>query len=108
MDLGLSSLVALSTGEAMPTPQYLAKAAEVLGCTQRSRKKRNSKPQRKAELRVASRRRDFSPSGLLSTENRPGRRCRCPQQQEIAIAYRERARSKAPLSAASRTRARSV
>lgn len=69
IDVGLSSLVALSTGETVPTPQWTAKAAKALRRAQRSvaRKKRHSRRQRKAKLRVArlharvaNQRRDFS------------------------------------------------
>jgi putative transposase len=68
-DLGLSSLVALATGETVPTPQHLAKPPKVLERTQRgvSRKKPNGNRQPKAKhrlvrlhARVANRRRDFS------------------------------------------------
>jgi putative transposase len=69
VDLGLSSLVALSTGETEPTPPRTAKAAKALRRAQRAvaRKRRHSRRQRKAKLhvarlhaRVADQRRDFS------------------------------------------------
>ena len=69
IDLGLSSLVALSTGETVPTPQHTAKAAKALRRAQRAvaRRKRHSHRQQKAKLRVArlsarvaAQRRDFS------------------------------------------------
>lgn len=69
IDLGLTSLVALSTGETVQTPQNTAKAAKALRRAQRAvaRKKRHSHRQRKAQLRgaqlsarVAAQRRDFS------------------------------------------------
>lgn len=69
VDVGLSNLVALSTGEMVPMPQWTAKAAKALRRAQRAvaRKKRHSRRQRKAKLRVArlhariaNRRRDFS------------------------------------------------
>ena len=69
IDVGLTSLMALSTGETVPTPQWTAKAAKALRRAQRSvaRKKRHSRRQRKAKLRVArlharvaNQRRDFS------------------------------------------------
>lgn len=69
IDMGLTSLVALSTGETVPTPPWAAKAAKGLRRAQRavSRKKCHSKRQRKAKLRVArlhariaSQRRDFA------------------------------------------------
>jgi putative transposase len=55
IDLGLTSLVALSTGETVPTPQHTRNAAKTLRRAQRTvaRKKRHSKRQRKAKLRVA-------------------------------------------------------
>jgi putative transposase len=61
--------VALSTGETVPTPQHTKTAAQVLRCAQRAvaRKRRHSKRQRKAKLRVtrlgshiANQRRDHS------------------------------------------------
>src|SRR3954468_603202 len=67
--LGLASLVALSNGENVETPQYTRLAAKGLRRAQRAvaRKRRNSKRQRKAKLRVAhlsarvaAQRRDFS------------------------------------------------
>ncbi len=69
IDMGLTSLVALSTGEAVLTPQHTRNAAKALRRAQRAvaRKHRHSKRQRKAKLRVArlsahvaSQRRDFS------------------------------------------------
>lgn len=69
VDLGLTSLVALSTGEVVPTPQHTMNAARALRKAQRSvaRKRRGSNRGRKAKLRVArlharvaSQRRDFS------------------------------------------------
>jgi putative transposase len=69
IDLGLTSLVALSNGETVQTPQHTAKAAKALRRAQRAvaRKKRHSRRQRKAKLRVAqlsarvaAQRRDFS------------------------------------------------
>lgn len=69
IDMGLTSLVALSTGETVPTPQHTKNAAKALRRAQRAgaRKKRHSKRQRKAKLRVArlstrvaNQRRDFS------------------------------------------------
>lgn len=69
IDMGLTLLVALSTGETVPTPQFTKRSAKTLRKVQRaiSRKKRNSKRQRRAKLRVArlsayvaNRRRDFS------------------------------------------------
>lgn len=69
IDMGLTSLVALSTGEAVLTPQRTRNAAKALRRVQRAvaRKRRHSKRQRKAKLRVArlsahvaSQRRDFS------------------------------------------------
>ena len=69
IDMGLTSLVALSTGEMVPTPQYVSKAAKRLRRLQRAvaRKRRHSRRQRKARLRVArlharvgNQRRDFS------------------------------------------------
>ena len=55
IDMGLPSLVALSTGETAPAPQCTKNAAKALRRAQRSvaRKKGNSKRQRKARLRVA-------------------------------------------------------
>lgn len=69
IDMGLTSLVALSTGETVATPQFTKDAAMALRRAQRAvaRKRRHSKRHRKAKLRVArlyariaSRRRDFS------------------------------------------------
>ena len=69
IDMGLTSLVALSTGETVLTPQCTKNAAKALRRDQRAvaRKRRPSKRQRKAKLRVArlsahvaSQRRDFS------------------------------------------------
>jgi putative transposase len=69
IDMGLTSLVALSTGETVPTPQCTKNAAKALRKAQRAvaRKRRHSKRQRKAKLRVArlsahiaNQRRDFS------------------------------------------------
>lgn len=55
IDLGLTSLVALSTGEVVPTPQHTKNAAKALRRAQRAvaRKRTHSKRQRKAKLRVA-------------------------------------------------------
>jgi putative transposase len=69
IDIGLTSLVALSTGETVPTPQHTKNAAKALRRAQRAvaRKRRHSRRQRKAKLRVArlmahvaNQRRDFS------------------------------------------------
>jgi putative transposase len=69
VDLGLTSLVALSTGETIATPQHTKNAAKALRRSQRAvaRKRRYSRRQRKAKLRVArlsariaAQRRDFS------------------------------------------------
>lgn len=69
IDIGLTSLVALSTGKTVPTPQHTKNASKALRKAQRAvaRKKRHSKRQRKAKLRVArltahvaNQRRDFS------------------------------------------------
>lgn len=69
IDMGLTSLVTLSTGETVSTPQFTKRSAKALRRAQRAvaRKKRNSKRQRKANLRVArlhariaNQRRDFS------------------------------------------------
>lgn len=69
IDMGLTSLVALSTGETVPTPQLTKRSANALRKAQRAvaRKKRNSKRQRKAKARVArlyahvaNQRRDFA------------------------------------------------
>jgi putative transposase len=69
IDMGLTSLVALSTGETVPTPQHTKNAAKALRRAQRAvaRKRRGSKRGRKAKLRVArlsahvaNQRRDFS------------------------------------------------
>ena len=55
IDVGLTSLVALSTGEMVPTPHYTGRAAKALRRAQRAvaRKHRRSNRQRKAKLRVA-------------------------------------------------------
>jgi putative transposase len=69
IDMGLTSLVALSTGETVPTMQHTKNSAKTMRRAQRAlaRKKRHSKRQRKAKLRVArlsaciaNQRRDFS------------------------------------------------
>ena len=69
VDLGLTSLVALSSGETVATPQFSKRAAKALRKAQRSvaRKSRHSKRQRNAKARVArlscrvaNQRRDFS------------------------------------------------
>ena len=69
IDLGLTSLVALSTGETVPTPQCTKNAAKALCRARRAvaRKRRGSKRRTKAKLRVArlsahvaNQRRDFS------------------------------------------------
>lgn len=69
IDVGLTSLVALSTGEKVPTPQCTKNGAKALRRAQRSvaRKRRGSKRQRKAKLHVArlsahvaNQRRDFA------------------------------------------------
>lgn len=69
IDLGLTSLVALSNGETVATPQHTRMGAKALRRAQRAvaRKRRHSKRQRNAKLRVArlsakvaARRRDFS------------------------------------------------
>jgi putative transposase len=69
IDMGLTSLVALSSGETVPTPQYTKNAAKALRRAQRAvaRKRRGSKRRHKAKLRVArlsahvaNQRRDFS------------------------------------------------
>jgi putative transposase len=69
VDMGLSSLVALSTGETGPAPRWTGQAARALRRAQRAvaRTRRNSRRRRKAKLRVArlharvaNRRRDFS------------------------------------------------
>lgn len=68
VDVGLSSLVALSTGETIPAPKWTGRAAKALRRAQRAvaRKKRHSRRQRKAKARVArlharvaAQRRDF-------------------------------------------------
>ena len=68
-DLGLTSLVALSTGEAVPTPQFTGRAAKALRKARHTvaRKRKHSNRQRKARAgvarlhaRVASQRRDFA------------------------------------------------
>ena len=55
IDLGLTSLVALSNGETVPTPRHTRDGAKGLRRAQRAvaRKHRNSKRQRRAKLRVA-------------------------------------------------------
>ena len=55
IDRGLTSLVALSNAETVPTPQFTRRAAKALRTAQRavSRKRRRSKRRRKAKLRVA-------------------------------------------------------
>src|SRR5215212_9042755 len=69
VDMGLSNLVALSTGETVPTPKWTEKAAKAMRRAQRAvaRRKRHSGRRRKAKLRVArlharvaAQRRDFS------------------------------------------------
>ena len=79
IDMGVTSLVALSTGETVPTPQCTKNAAKALRRAQRAvaRKKRHSKRQRKAKLRVArlcarvaNQRRDFSHKLSRSLANR--------------------------------------
>lgn len=69
VDVGLSSLVALSTGETVPAPKWTGRAAKALRRAQRAvaRKRRHSRRQRKAKARVArlharvaAQRRDFS------------------------------------------------
>ncbi len=69
IDLGLSSMVALSIGETVPTPAFTKQTANALRRAQRAvaRKRRRSKRQRKAALRVTrlsarvgNRRRDFA------------------------------------------------
>lgn len=69
IDLGLTSLVALSTGETVPTPQFTKRTAKALRRAQRAvaRKKRHSKRQGRAKLcvarlsaKIANQRRDFS------------------------------------------------
>jgi putative transposase len=69
VDVGLSNLVALSTGETVQAPRQAARAAKALRRAQRAvaRKRRHSRRQRKAKLRVArlharvtNQRRDFS------------------------------------------------
>lgn len=69
IDMGLTSLVALSNGETVPTPQRTKNAAKALRRAQRAvaRRRRHSERQRKAKLRVArlsahvaNQRRDFS------------------------------------------------
>lgn len=69
VDMGLTSLVALSTGETVSTPQFFKQGANALRRAQRAvaRKRRYSRRQRKAKQRVArlhsrtaARRRDFS------------------------------------------------
>jgi putative transposase len=69
IDMGLTSIVALSTGEMVATPQYVSKGAKRLRRLQRAvaRRRRHSERQRKAKRavarlhsRVANQRRDFS------------------------------------------------
>jgi putative transposase len=69
VDMGLTSLVALSNGETVATPQFTRKAASALRRAQRAvaRKRRYSRRQRKAKIhvvrlgtRTANQRRDFS------------------------------------------------
>lgn len=69
IDMGLTSIVALSTGEMVATPQYVSKAAKRLRRFQRAvaRRRRHSERQKKAKRaaarlhsRVAHQRRDFS------------------------------------------------
>src|SRR5215475_6565399 len=69
IDMGLTSIVALSTGEMVATPQYVSKGAKRLRRLQRAvaRRRRHSERQRKAkravarlDSRVANQRRDFS------------------------------------------------
>jgi putative transposase len=68
LDLGLTSLVALSTGESVGNPRYFAKDEKKLAKAQRqhARKKQGSQNRRKARLkvakihaRIADRRRDY-------------------------------------------------
>jgi putative transposase len=79
IDLGLTSLVALSTGQTVPTPRFTGRAAKALRRAQRAvaRKRRHSRRQRKAKLRVArlaartaNQRRDFSHKLSRSLVNR--------------------------------------
>jgi putative transposase len=81
IDMGLPSLMALSSGEAASTPPWTAKAAKVLRRAQRAaaRKRRRSERQRKAKLRVA-RRRDFSHKLPRSLANRFTHRVRKPER----------------------------
>ena len=69
IDLGLTNLVALSSGETVPTPQHANRTASAMRVAQRAvaRKVRHSKRQRKAKLRaarlsarIAGQRRDFA------------------------------------------------
>jgi putative transposase len=69
IDMGLTSIMALSTGEMVATPQYVSKGAKRLRRLQRAvaRRRRHSERQRKAKRavarlhsRVANQRRDFS------------------------------------------------
>lgn len=69
VDMGLTSIVALSTGETVQTPQFTKLSAKPLRRAQRavSRKRKGSERRRKAKLRVAklsakiaNKRRDFS------------------------------------------------
>lgn len=55
IDMGLTSLVALSTGETVATPQFTRQSAKALRRAQRAvaRKRRHSRRQRNAKLRVA-------------------------------------------------------
>ena len=68
LDLGIKSMVALSTGESVGNPHYFAKDEKKLAKAQRrhARKKKGSKNRRRAQLRVAKihariadRRRDY-------------------------------------------------
>lgn len=79
VDLGLTSLVALSTGETVPAPQHTKHAARKLRRAQRAvaRKRRDSNRRRKAKLRVAhlhakvaNQRRDFAHKLSRSLVNR--------------------------------------
>lgn len=79
VDIGLTSLMALSTGETMSTPQYTKNAAKAMRRAQRAvaRKRRHSKRQQKAKVRIArlaariaNRRRDHSHKLSRSLVNR--------------------------------------
>jgi putative transposase len=68
LDLGITSMVALSTGETVGNPKYFARAEQQLAKAQRrlARKKKGSKNRAKARLkvarihaRIADRRRDY-------------------------------------------------